>query len=67
MQFSSHANLSLEMTNGRPLYPMCKAPMWSVRYDPAKTVDDKRTFQCPRCDHFQAVRFTPKSGHVRGN
>ena len=26
MQFSSHANLSLEMTNGRPLCPSAKRP-----------------------------------------
>jgi transposase-like protein len=63
MQFSSHANLSMEMTNGRPLCPKCKAPMWGVHVEPAKTADDKRTFQCPRCEHSQAVRFAPESRH----
>ena len=50
---------SLERTNGRPLCPQCKAPMWSVRFRPEKAADDKITFQCPRCEHsHDCVRFT---------
>ena len=41
---------SLEKTNGRPLCPQCRAPMWNVRFQPDKAADDKRTFQCPRCE-----------------
>ena len=41
---------SLERTNGRPLCPRCRAPMWSVRFRPEKSADDKRAFQCPRCE-----------------
>jgi hypothetical protein len=52
---------SLEITNGRPLCPKCKAPMWGVHVGSAKTADDKRTFQCPRCEHSQAVRFTTEN------
>jgi len=43
--------LSLERTNGRPLCPQCRAPMWSVPSQSENTTDDKRTFQCPRCEH----------------
>jgi hypothetical protein len=49
---------SLERTNGRPLCPQCRAPMWSIRFQPEKAADDKRTFQCPRCEHSQNVRFS---------
>ena len=42
---------SLESTNGRPLCPQCRAPMWSVRFQSEKAADDKKTFQCPRCEH----------------
>ena len=38
---------SPEKTNGRPLCPKCRAPMWNVRSD--KAADDK-IFQCPRCE-----------------
>ena len=41
---------SLEKANGRPLCPQCRAPMWSVRSQPEKATDDKRIFQCPRCE-----------------
>src|SRR6476660_7408038 len=68
MEFSG--NLPLEMTNGRPLCPKCKAPMWSVRFEPAKTTDDKRTFSgcllCPRKRTFAVTRVmsaNAKSGH----
>jgi RNase P subunit RPR2 len=46
---------SLERTNGRPLCPQCRAPMWSVRFPPEKAADDKITFQCPRCEHSHDV------------
>ena len=35
---------SLERTNGRPLCPQCRAPMWSVRFPPEKAADDKIIF-----------------------
>jgi hypothetical protein len=37
--------------NGRPLCPRCRAPLWSVRVQLEDTADDKRMFQCPRCEH----------------
>jgi transposase-like protein len=52
--------LTLEMTNGRPLCPQCRAPMWSIRVQPEKTADDKRTFQCPRCEYSHIVSGFPQ-------
>ena len=46
---------SLERTNGRPLCPQCRAPMWSVRLRPEKAADDKITFHCSRCEHSHDV------------
>jgi len=63
MQFSRHDNLSLEMTNGRPLCPKCKAPMWSIRIRPERAADEGRTFQCPRCEYsYMDVRFFTRVG-----
>jgi hypothetical protein len=42
---------SLERTNGRPLCPKCRAPLWIVRSEPGKIANAKRVFQCPRCEH----------------
>ena len=62
MQRISCGHSSLEMTNGRPLCPRCRAPMWIVRVPPEKIADDRRTFQCPRCEHLLAnVRFVSKA------
>jgi RNase P subunit RPR2 len=51
MRFDNRTHASLEMTNGRPLCPRCRAPLWSVRVQLEDTADDKRMFQCPRCEH----------------
>jgi hypothetical protein len=48
MPLTSCGHSSLERTNGRPLCPQCRAPLWSLC---VKTADDKITFQCPRCEH----------------
>jgi hypothetical protein len=58
MQFSRHGNLSLEMTNGRPLCPKCKAPMWIIRIHPERAANKGRTFQCPRCEYMDVQFFT---------
>jgi len=50
MPLASCGRSSLEMTNGRPLCPECRAPMWSVCVKTEQTSDNKRTFQCPRCE-----------------
>ena len=49
MPLTSRGHSSLERTNGRPLCPRCRAPLWSVRVEPEKTASE--TFQCPRCEH----------------
>jgi RNase P subunit RPR2 len=51
MPLTGRGHSSLERTNGRPLCPQCRAPLWSVRVQPEKTADDARTFQCPRCEY----------------
>ena len=49
MTLSGHS--SLERTNGRPLCPKCRAPLWIVRIETEKIANAKRAFQCPRCEH----------------
>ena len=49
MPLTGRGHSSLERTNGRPLCPRCRAPLWSVRVQPEKTAGE--TFQCPRCEH----------------
>ena len=49
MPFTGRGHSSLERTNGRPLCPRCRAPLWSVRVQAEKTAGE--TFQCPRCEH----------------
>ena len=51
MPLTSRGHSSLERTNGRPLCPWCRAPLWSVRVQPEKTAGDERAFKCPRCEH----------------
>jgi hypothetical protein len=46
MRFDNRIHASLETTNGRPLCPRCRAPLWSVRVQLEDTADDKRMFQC---------------------
>ena len=51
MRFDNRSHASLEMSNGRPLCPRCRAPLWSVRVQLEDTADDKRTLQYPRSEH----------------
>jgi transposase-like protein len=41
---------SLEMSNGRPLCPKCRVPMWTVYTENGES-DGQRSFVCPRCEH----------------
>jgi len=50
MSLQSHGRSSLEMTNGRPLCPQCRVPLWLVYVDEGDT-EDQRFFECPRCAH----------------
>jgi RNase P subunit RPR2 len=56
MPLTSRGNLRLETTNGRPLCPGCRAPMWGLRVQHEKIAYEKLTFHCPRCDHFPETR-----------
>jgi transposase-like protein len=51
MPLTNCGHLSLQKSNGRPLCPKCRAPMWSIRVQAEKAADHKQTFQCPRCEH----------------
>jgi hypothetical protein len=51
MPLTNRGHLSLEKSDGRPLCPPCRAPMWSIRVQREQTADNKRTFQCPRCEY----------------
>jgi transposase-like protein len=35
----------------RPTCPRCGAMMWIARIEPDKPDHDRRTFECPSCDH----------------
>jgi transposase-like protein len=62
MPLTSHGHSFFEMANGRPLCPKCRAPLWIIRVQPEKTADDKRAFQCPRCEYSHVeVRFPSKA------
>jgi transposase-like protein len=34
-----------------PNCPKCGLPMWLARIEPDKPDYDRRTFECPECDH----------------
>ena len=34
-----------------PECPNCGAPMWLSRIEPDQPNHDRRTFECPQCDH----------------
>lgn len=56
MPLTSRGHLALQTTNGRPLCPRCKAPMWGLRDQPEKIAYEKLTFQCPRCEYFSQTQ-----------
>lgn len=35
----------------RPMCPRCGAQMWIARIEPDEPDHDRRTFECPECDH----------------
>jgi hypothetical protein len=63
MPFINRGHSPLEMTNGRPLCPRCRARMWSFCVQPdRKTFDNDRTLRCPRCEHLHTdFRYYSKS------
>jgi transposase-like protein len=58
MPLQGHGRSALEMTNGRPLCPECRVPMWIVCINERDT-DDQRVFECPRCGHAHTGRRAP--------
>jgi transposase-like protein len=43
----------------RPVCPRCKALMWIARIEPDEPGHDRRTFECPECDHtiIEVVKY----------
>ena len=38
-----------------PKCTKCGTPMWIARIEPDKPGFDKRTFECPACDHSETI------------
>jgi transposase len=58
MPLQGHGRSAIETTNGRPLCPECRVPMWIV-YVKERSSDDRHSFECPRCGHVHNARYTP--------
>jgi transposase-like protein len=58
MSLQGHGRAALEMTNGRPLCPRCRVPLWLVCVEERDT-DVQRSFECPRCGQAHTDRRTP--------
>jgi transposase-like protein len=58
MPLQGHGRSAFEMTNGRPLCPACRVPMWIV-YINERDADDQCSFECPRCGQVNTGRRTP--------
>jgi hypothetical protein len=54
MTFSEY---TLEDTpiNAWPECPKCTTPMYLARIEPEKTGFDRRSFECPRCQHVETA------------
>ena len=37
----------------RPQCPQCGSQMWLARIEPGRPGHDKRTFECPACEHVE--------------
>ena len=57
MPLQGHGRSALEVTNGRPLCPRCRVPLFLVNID-ERDLDDQRVFECPRCGHSHTDRHT---------
>ena len=57
MPLQTNGRSALEMTNGRPLCPHCRVPLWLVYVDEGDT-EDQRFFECPHCAHSHTDRHT---------
>jgi transcription elongation factor Elf1 len=45
----------------RPMCPRCGARMWIARIEPDEPGRDRRTFECPECDHSLSEVVTLKT------
>jgi hypothetical protein len=44
--------IPLPVIMSRPCCEICDAQMWLVAIEPDKPDHDRRTFECPRCQHL---------------
>ena len=57
MPLNGQGRSALETTNGRPLCPHCRVPLWIVHIDERDT-GDQLAFECPCCEHAHTERRT---------
>ena len=55
MPLNGQGRSALETTNGRPLCPHCRVPLWIVHID-KRDGYDQRAFECPRCEYAHTDR-----------
>jgi hypothetical protein len=60
---NGHGRSSLETTNGRPLCPHCRVPLWIVHVDGRDAVD-QLAFECPHCEYAH-VNCHTQVKHIR--
>jgi len=58
MPLQGHGRSAPAMTNGRPLCPHCRVPLWLVYIDEGDA-EDQYCFECPRCEHSRIERRMP--------
>jgi Zn finger protein HypA/HybF involved in hydrogenase expression len=58
MSLHGHGRSTMRTTNGRPLCPDCRLPLWLVCIEEHET-EDRHSFECPRCGHMRTERRAP--------
>ena len=64
MPLNGHGRSALETTNGRPLCPHCRVPLWIVHID-ERDAGDQLAFECPCCEHAHTERPTGQVKRIR--
>ena len=48
---SLHDSSHSQLESSCPHCPKCGTPMWLTRIEPDEPDHDRRTYECPECDH----------------
>ena len=62
MPLNGQGRSALETTNGRPLCPHCRVPLWIVHID-ERDSDDQLAFECPCCEYARRSAHRPSETH----